>query len=310
MHLHSSLHSKSGHGPNFQIDDLMGLLGRLGDTLDLPQSYEDTTGGDVHAVSDRNTGKSQLVDHYNKGNRSHDELIPFRQLLAGYDGREMTIGTLWDILWRLVAGRDEMLKGETLAPALPAAGQPEDFWEGLFVESCGYAPPTLKGKLQLALRFRIMGGRYGGLRFDQNITYFMVVRKIAKEIGFPKYKRTHYNELVKCVFIGHVLLEKRGDRLVPRVDEYHVTDSVKRINTGVRKKRSQPCNYQGYTWPCYQCSRGYLEAGLVRCEKAVRPYALVRKPCLQCQRESFFDLDSGSKVCVSCQAAPYKRLEK
>jgi len=289
---------------------LVDLLDRVSGVLELRLDRKDTTGGDVWAAGDRNTGDSQLSERYAKLNNSHDIEMPFKQMLLSYDQREITFDAVWDIMWRLAAGRDEMAAGRNVALVLPAVGQPDDFWEGLFIEACRYGPPTMKGKLQLTLSFRIMGGKYGGLRFEQNITYFIVVRKIAKEIGFPMYQRTHYNELVQCVFIGHVMLEARGDKLSPRVSEYHVTDSVKKCNMVKRKERKKECKYAGYTWPCYRCSRGYAEVGNGRCLRAVRPHALVLRQCPECKKESLFDLDSGSKVCVSCQAAPYRLLDQ
>ena len=293
----------------FQVEDLMDLLTRVSPILDLRQAQEDTTGGDVWGAGDHNPDNSQLVDAYNVVNCSHDLTLPFKQLLSWYDQRPATMDALWNIGWRLSAGYDWMMGGQALAQALPVAGPPEEFWEGLFIESCGYGPPTMKGKPQLTLNFRILGGKYAGLRFSQNITYFIVTRKIACEIGFPKFKKTHYSELVKCIFIGRVVLENRGDKLVPRVSEYHVTTGVKSFNMRVRKKRNEPCPYEGYTWPCHRCSRGYAEIGPTSCSRAVQPQALVRRPCPQCNRDSFFDPSSESKVCVSCQAAPYKRLE-
>ena len=297
------------HETRFQLEDLMDFMSRVATVLQFNCAQEETTGGDVWGAGDHNTDKGQLVDEYDKASGRQDETVPFRQLLSWYDKQPITWEAMWDIGWRLAAGCDEMLAGHTLAQSLPVAGQPEDFWEGLFIESCGYGPLTAKGKLQLSLCFRIMGGKYAGLRFRQNITYFMVVRKIAREIGFPKYKKTHYSELVKCVFIGHVLFEPRGDKLAPRVSEYHVTTGVQSLNTSVRKQRNAPCPYKGYTWPCYRCSRGYAEIGPSSCARAVQPKALVLRLCPQCNKESFFDPTSESKVCVGCQAAPYKRLE-
>lgn len=306
----SELLGMPGHGLLLHLEDLMALPDRIAPILRIREDLKDTTGGDVHGVGETNTGKAQLVERFKKVNRSYDYMSPFNQLLRVYSQSAISIDTLWNIAWRLAAGRDEMAAGHNLATTLPATGQPEDFWEGLFIESCRYGPPTRKGKLQLTLSFRIMGGRYAGLRFEQNITYFMVVRKIAREIGFPRYGSTHYNELVKCVFIGHVMLEPWGDKLTPRVSEYHVTSVVKKLNMDIRKERKKPCRYAGYTWPCHKCSRGYMEPGLLRCNKAVRPRALVVKACPACGKESFFDLDSGSKVCVGCQAAPYRLLDK
>jgi len=298
------------HGPLLRLEDLMALPDRVASILHIREDREDTTGDDVNGVSDTNTGKAQLVERFKKVNRSHDYLAPFNQLLRGYDQCDISINTLWDIAWRLAAGRDEMVAERSLAMALPTAGQPEDFWEGLFIESCRYGPPTRKGKLQLTLGFRVMGGKYAGLRFEQNITYFMVVGRIAKEIGFPRYGNTHYNELIKCVFIGHVMLEPWGDKLTPRINEYHVTSVVKKLNMAIRNERKEPCRYAEYTWPCHRCSRGYVEPGLLRCHRAVRPRALVTKPCPGCQKDSFFDLDSGSRFCVGCQAAPYRLLDQ
>jgi hypothetical protein len=299
-----------GHGFLIQMEDLAALLDRVASILKVREDLKDTTGGDVHGVSDTNTGKAQLVECFDRVNRSHDHTQHFNRMLQAYDQSSISIDTLWNIAWRLAAGRDEMVADRGLAPGIPGIGQPDDFWEGLFIESCRYGPPTRKGKLQLTLSFRIMGGKYAGLRFEQNITYFMVVSKIAKEIGFPRYRNTHYNELVKCVFIGHVMLEAWGDRLMPRVSEYHVTSVVKKLNMDIRKERSKSCRYAGYTWPCHRCFRGYVDDGLAKCDNAVRPRALVAKLCSKCGKESFFDLDSGSQVCVGCQAAPYRLLDR
>jgi len=293
-----------------QTAHLIDLLERVEPLLEIRKEYKDTTGGDTTALGDKNTDESHISVQYDKQARHDDPALPVQQLLLGYTGCSVTTETYRNILWRLSAGRETMARREFLLPALPTTGEPDSFWEGLFIESCGYAPPTAKGKLQLALSFRIMGGKYAGLRFEQNIPYFMVIFKIAKEIGFPKYKRTHYNELVKCVFIGNVVFEKRGGRLLPRVSEYHVTSAVKNLNTKLRKERAEPCKYIDYTWACHKCSCGYDDMESGRCERAVRPDALVRKPCPQCQKNSFFDANSTSAVCVGCQALPYKLLER
>jgi hypothetical protein len=272
--------------------------------------HEDTSGGDVWGVQDNNKDpRASIVYQYDMAAGRHDILHPFRQLLRVYENTPVCRATFREMYWRLAAGYDEMMKGNFLALSLPVTGGESDFWEALLIESCRYGPPSKGGKPQLTIGFRLLGGKYAGLIFTQNITYFMWCRKIAKEIGFPMYQRTHYNELVRCCFVGHVMLEKWGDRLSARVSEFHVTSGVKSFNKLIRDGRDEECQYEGYTWPCYKCARGYADTGDVQCKHAVRPYALVKKECPQCGRETFFDLDSGSQICVSCQAAPFKRLE-
>lgn len=284
---------------------LIDLIRRIAVALRITDDHEDLSQEDVWGVHD-----ADLVDEFDLYVKGHDELRPFKEMLFRYSGREPTTKLVREIVWRVATGFEDMLNGTMMAAEIPRNGPPEEFWAGLFIESCGYGPPSRKGKLQLTLRFRLMSGKYAGLYFDQNIVYFVVVRKIAKEIGFPLYKKTHYNELVQCVFEGLVKLEQwGGDRLSPRVSEYRITPRVKTFNMGVRKARKADCHIQGYNWPCYSCSRGYADNS-VYCERAVRPDALVRKTCPQCGRSSFFEAEGNSPVCISCQAKPYKLLER
>ena len=296
--------------PVFEADDFKTLLQTVLPALELPADVVELT-EDGYGLHVRDTAQEEQITYqYLREVSGTDRLLPFKEMLLWYTGRTITRELISTIYWRLAAGRDWMLKGRFMAHDFPASGRTTQFWTGLHISSCGYGPLTKNGKLQLTLGFRAMSGPYAGLTFTQHIPYFVVTRKIAKEIGFPVYQKTHYNELVQCVFVGYVSLDLWGDRLTPKVIEYHVSSMASKINRDLRRRRAEECQHAGYTWPCYQCPRGYADTANRYCYRAVRPFALQLKLCPQCNQQSYFDVAVGSSVCVSCQARPFKFIDR
>ena len=264
----------------------------------------------VHATGYLKSGATQryamMLDAY-------DTFAPHIELLSWYYGQKMDLPLLWDLCWRLAAGQEHMKAGQRMAQAFPTVEIAEQ-WVGLHIDSVRYGPPTapkqlgprtVPGKPQLILDFRVLSGCFGGLKVTQNIPYAGVVFHLAKQLGFPVFKKTHYNELVQCVFIGKLGIVGGGQKF-PRISEFFISDATRTYNAKLRRARAETC-YRGYPQACHRCPVGYL--GASACMNATRALAVVQQECPVCGKMSVFDPLSQAKACLACEGLLFKRLE-
>ncbi len=280
--------------------------------LPILQGYEDQA--DKLPVRSFGYMNSDTTQRYAMMSEAFDEFAPYAELLLWFYGQPIDHWMFRDMCWRLAAGHERMKAGGRLKRQLPELEMAEH-WTGVHVDAVRFGPPTMAkkygdkvvpGKPQLTLDFRLLGGTFGGLVVSQHIPYNGVIFHLAKNIGFPQFQRTHYNEMVQCVFIGKLTLEGTGRKFL-RLSEFFVSNQTRSYNAALRKDRAKDC-YRGYAHACHRCPVGYF--GSEPCKNATRPLSVVQRDCPKCGKLSVFDPLSKSLECLLCEGIPFKELEK
>lgn len=245
---------------------------------------------------------------------------PFDRLLSTYLGVPAAPETIVGIYWRLAAGYDWLLEEPerrlrfvmSMSDYCQTGDKTEDLvlykefkpwachWVPLQVEEVAYSRPSKKGTTMLSLGFRLLGGPFSGLQFVQRIPYNFTMYKLARDIGFPRFKPLHPLELTQAVFVG--LMETVEE---PRIIEFHATTRSKSFNLRLRRERAKPC-IKGYGFKCHKCPIGHSMMMASPCPRGTHPRSYYKRECPLCQKESWFDPGSGSKVCVPCTVRELK----
>lgn len=241
------------------------------------------------------------------------------QFLATYIGRTMSMSVMDELYWRLAAGQPLLSRNIQLATAFKPT---EPMWIPLRIEDVRHAPPSRQtGKPMLEVVFRIYGDIFAGMAFSQKIPYRYAMRKMARDIGLPVFRKVHKNELVQCWMVG---LLDTTDPQRPRLVEFASPSTIIYHNKKLRKERHTNC-VRDYKWaeacverklsPCVSCPIGYsnhpLAIGEVSpCPRATHSMPFVSRDCPRCNRESYFDPALKMPICLACQADEAKHLIK
>lgn len=234
-------------------------------------------------------------------------------LLRNYRGRELDPASRSELCWRIAAGRDQLAMGRSLQPRFVPL-PPE--WTGVRIEDSRFGK-ILNGKggpvQTLALVMRAIGGVFAGLTFTQLMPYRYVMFKLAREIGFPVFKKLDKNDLVQGYFVGR--LDPAG-RYGPEVLEFDTTDSIRDHNRKVYKDRQKPC-LKEFSWPCVKCTVGHMwscksedVADVDRdnqCRRGTHSRTYVQRTCEKCETDSWFEPDVASTMCLNCQNTAAKK---
>ncbi len=213
---------------------------------------------------------------------------------APYYGRPLREPELEELTWRLAASYDLLQQGGS-GQARFVLSQPE--WVPLLIEDCAYTSPSQSGKTRISVTFRLLGGRFAGLRFSQALNHVYLTRVLAPEIGFPRFSSLHHGELVQC-WLGSEFNVPEPER--PAIQDVYGTSVAIEHNRQLRKIRDEPCP-KGYDWACHKCPVGYEYPD--GCPRATHTKTFVRRPCEECRSEkAYFDPSRNDKRCVVCNA--------
>lgn len=231
-----------------------------------------------------------------------------RDALASFYGKTITASIRRSIIWRVAAGFDRLQECERLAAGFETVV--EEVWTGLTIEDVRFAPLMDGGKAHYNLTFRIHSGLFAGLTFVDKISTKWVKFKLAREIGFPKWKPFHPQQLCGCVLIGLIDLE---DPKRPRLTSFEAPSSVRSYNSKFRKQQKAPC-IRDFPWACHECPIGntFAPAGEVPCHRAHHSHTYIRRQCQRCENpQSYFDPEGGSQyICLTCQSRENRTRER
>lgn len=224
--------------------------------------------------------------------------------LMNYYGKALDGDVREEIAWRLAAGRSLLVRDKELSPFLTGT---EPVWLPFRIEDVSFGRLTRDRKYPtVEVTFRVLEGRFGGLCLKQTILYSYFMRKVAREIGFPKYKPFNKSELAQCWLVGHLVFDPEA-----RLDDFHASSSVRTRVKYWRDTRAKPC-IRGYEWPCHKCPVGFAAddkaagRGEMPCFRAVHPKTFVLKYCPKCHTENYFDPSKVSEICLGCSLEPIK----
>lgn len=228
---------------------------------------------------------------------------PFDELLLWYYGKPFSFENQLELCWRLASGWSLLMSGRHLKKELVGA----PIWLTLRIEDFQYGKPAKTGAPQLRVLLRILGGPYAGLGFAQTSTHKFLVGRLAKNIGFPLYKRAHFKELAGTCFLGLADFSEPGR---PRWTEFDASSGVVSFNRQLRKIRRAPCDWEvrQYSVPCHFCIEGWLG-----CPRGSHTVTYIRQPCSHCTNDGWFDPRFAAPVCLECQAKAFRKglvLEK
>ncbi len=224
-----------------------------------------------------------------------DKADVLNMALSPYYGKDLTEERAEEIGWRIAASYDLLIDGHALRPTIETV---EPHWVPLQVLEVTAGEPLKTGRPALELVYRVLGGVFSGLTFRQRTSKNYVLFQLARDMGFPRFKALHHLQLCKAMLVG-LLETKNLDRIC--ISETYTPDSVVRHNRGLRRAR-EDCPYD-YSWPCHECTRGYL--GMNSCPMGTHPSAYVKRECTNCARsgkvESWFDPKIRSDLCIRCR---------
>lgn len=231
-----------------------------------------------------------------------------RNALSCFYGKTITASLRRSIIWRIAAGFERLQDRERLANGFEQVV--EETWTGMTIEDVRFAPLVDGGKARYNITFRIHSGLFSGLAFVDKISTKWVKFKLAREIGFPKWKPFNTQQLCGCVLVGSLNLE---DPKRPKLASFEAPSSVRSYNGRFRKQQKAAC-IRDFPWACHECPIGntFAPAGEVTCHRAHHSYTYVRKPCQRCGNEqSYFDPDGSSQYsCLTCQSRESRSRER
>jgi ribosomal protein S27E len=221
--------------------------------------------------------------------------VAFASLLLHYHNRTLTRELSSEIAWRVAGGLQLLSNGRFLEKGFTRYAPT---WLPLRIEGCKHS--RFGNKTSTEVTFRILSGCFAGLTFTQLISYKYLVNKIAKDIGFPAYKKANKNELALCWLVG---LVSTDDPTRPRVEEFFASSSVLSHNRDLRKARAKPCIF-GYSWLCHECTIGHsvgpANNQYLTCPRGTHQATFVEKECKKCHNQGWFDPTSSSVICLGC----------
>ncbi len=228
-------------------------------------------------------------------------------LLRSYHGKLFDHETRSELAWRVAAGYKVLKMGQPLSLSITPS-DPE--WVGFRIDDVRFGKvfKGQKGPVQtLDLNLRILSGKFSGLRFRQMIPYRYVLFKMARDIGFPAFKKLDKSDLVLAYFSG--MLDTQG-KYGPAVTEFHASESLKKRNKLLYAERRRPC-IKGYDWPCSKCTIGHKSARSLnseakeitgQCSRATHSSTYLLRPCSRCKKDGYFDPSENEfSVCIKCR---------
>jgi hypothetical protein len=224
---------------------------------------------------------------------SHDTVFESLRYLSG---QQLTDNTSLVAAWR-IAGNVQRLRSDVPAP--PWATQAEREWTPVeFIAGKPYR--NQYNKLGTLFSFRVMAGSPCPMKI-QAFWSDALCRAMARRIGFSapwySYPYRHPMEFVRlrCV----VLIEPRLSRVEPQFRDLLETQpsSIVTHNRKILKVRKhiQRCPH-GWTHSCHKCVVGYQQ-----CVGGVHRLDYVKRACLVCGQEDYFDDDLATDRCINCQ---------
>lgn len=239
-----------------------------------------------------------LFEAYYRMIRGRQDLIhdaqqqALRDSLTPYYGRDVSVDLFRDLAWRFAGTKRLLEQGKALAPALFVG--PQRAWVPLFIEDCEL--DTMSSFPRLKVEFRVCAGKYAGFQFTHSMSHFQLVRVFAKSLGFPKWKRANYRELVRCGLLAVLRCDDYGNVIIDEVD---ATPSLVSRNAKIRCERRRSCLLNEKS-ACHRCWRGY--SGNEACKHACRRLSLIPRHCWKCDRDSWFRPQaSETAVCEYCR---------
>lgn len=244
-----------------------------------------------------------------------DAYEPLGFLLSSFAGRKVTLSSTDDLAWRLAAGYDELIEGKKLFNSFVKCRMP---WTPMQIMSSVFLRTSRQQRPILEMRFRLLGGLFGGLTFIQIIPYWWVVGKLGADLGVRGRDRRHrpdHRELGGFLLQGKLDL---ADPEKPRLDQYRAPSGALTYNRALRLAREKPCPL-GFTHTCYECQMGWLEPipdeykrrfctthdegkSFKLIQRPVHPEHHILKRCVYCQADqAYFDAVHTSRYCIQCQ---------
>lgn len=230
-----------------------------------------------------------------------------RDSLASFHGKQITESLRRNIAWRVAAGADWMQRGQALSQEFHKIEQP--YWTGFTIEDLRFGRPGKSGKPRYDVTLRIHDGCFAGLCFVDSMPTRWVRYKLARDIGFPRFKAFHQMEIVQCVFTGELAVEEPSK---PQITEVAFPSSVIAHNRKLRKTRAEPCVRES-SFVCHKCPLGYavsIDRVDAPCFRATHSYSYVLRECSNCHEESYFDPGGNQTLCLACQSKESMNAEK
>jgi hypothetical protein len=222
------------------------------------------------------------------------------ELLMPIYNRELSLEERQEVIWRLAAGRERLASG---LPVHPEFYEGKGEWVPLMIDRIRYHLPSSKGRMRLAVRFRLLDGLHAGLPFMQPISYDYVIKAFGPDLGLKRFQKHHYRELVGFRLAGFVSVKGQE----PRMEYTHVPSSARTYNVKLRKERAEPC-LLGFRWPCHECTIGYEYPD--GCRLATHPCSYVEKFCPACDKAGWFDPSTEDTVCLVCRERATRKGER
>jgi len=216
-------------------------------------------------------------------------------------GVQLDYGHAAQTAWRLAGNVHRLVQGR---PAPLWAAQQEPEWVPLHAIS-GVLGRNARGRLGYTYRLKILAGT----PCPMVVTVFwsrQFLSFLARQVGFSapwqKYPYVHGTELVHLYFMGHI--DPLRSRFEPGFSEYGAPQSMIKRNRErvlrLRKRFNEQCPY-GWTHECHRCYKGYeLRDNYDGCPAGTHRLNYVRKLCLGCERDSYFDYDQSREKCITC----------
>lgn len=233
-------------------------------------------------------------------------VLEIRKLLAPYHGYELTQQIRHDLIWKLAGGWSRLEQGLGLSSRFESS-LVNPHWTGLIIEDVQICPwpPKLA---RYTLYFRIVDGPYSGLTFCDTLSSKWVRYKLAREIGFARYRPMHIQELVGCCLLAAIDL---SDPLRPVLEEFDTGCAVISRNQTLRRKRLDSCP-AGYEHSCHDCHVGHTMCGpgQFTCWRGTHRATYVTRLCPRCKLVQEYDPLSNFSVCLVCMGREQTYKEK
>ena len=233
-----------------------------------------------------------------------EETPALLELLSGYALKTLDAALYKQIAWRLAAGYDGLAENRRLETDFRAI---KPYWSTLRVDDIWYGRPSRDGNAMLELSMFVYDGAFAGLWMQQRIGYAWVMHKLATDIGFPRFKPVHKNELVQARYVG--LLDATGAAVA--VTENATSPAAKAYTAKLRRARANHYCVMPDKQACETCVLGYeFDANDVTasCPLGTHARTYVRRMCDCCKVVSWFDPSRPQSDCLPCVAAANRRL--
>lgn len=209
-------------------------------------------------------------------------------------GKPIDKEEIFNNAWR-IAGNLHHLRNSVAVP--PWVHQAVDEW--VPVQITETKPYRRKDKARGFLyAFRVMAGT----SCPRTVIKFWSIkfcRFIAQEMGFSapwnQFPFTDGHEFVSMRM--HALIDADRSNEEPFFEKTNHPPSCVAWNKTILKARMRidpPCP-NGYTFPCFKCHIGYTD-----CLAGCHPMTYVKRFCVECELEDFFDPAKNDSKCVNC----------